>query len=198
MTIYKDFAPTALDAKGLGLSDRQDWIVACCSVTRDSEPLERANWQVMLECLGGESDRLEIHRFGHWGPGWFDIALIAPDATDLLAEHERIECALADYPVLCDETFSRLETEDREQHLPSWASVASDLREIWQEHPGTIAALCSDGGIARVVDTRDEWEARALCWPHVVLVSPPRDRDVERAACSALSRMCTLLWEASW
>lgn len=112
LTRYRDWAPTALDCKGLGLEDRQDWYVVPCMRTRDSEALEESNFHVALETLGGESDTVEVHRFGHWGPGWFEVILAHPDHGKAVAE---MKCALADYPVLNDTDFSEREYEEQSQ-----------------------------------------------------------------------------------
>jgi len=46
---------------------------------------------------------VEVHRFGHWACGWFEIILVRPD-TNAAKTAEEIEAALADYPILdeCD------------------------------------------------------------------------------------------------
>lgn len=46
MKTYREFRPTAYDTAGLGLEDRQDWIVVPCSQTRDSGSYERSNFEV--------------------------------------------------------------------------------------------------------------------------------------------------------
>jgi hypothetical protein len=98
---------------GLGLSDRQDWLVLPCSRTRDSEALDRANFDAALESLGGWSDTVETHRFGHWGPGWFGLILVKP-GTEAERIAREIESALADYPVLDDERLSEYERDDHD------------------------------------------------------------------------------------
>ncbi len=116
---YRDFSPTAFDSKGLGLDDHQDWVVAPCTVTRDSGALDRANFEAQLEILGGESDTVEVHRFGHWGPGWFEIAIVSPSRE---AEVEAIEASLADYPVLDEEKHSNLEWTEYQESWDSWGN----------------------------------------------------------------------------
>lgn len=108
MQRYKDFRPTSFDTAGLGCEDRQDWFVLPVSHTRDSGMLDESNFACVVKELGGESETLEIHRFGHWGPGWFEIAIIHPDREN---EGEKIECALADYSVFDEEDWSEREQE---------------------------------------------------------------------------------------
>lgn len=114
---YGQYRPTSLDARGLGLPDQQDWRVAPLSVTRGSEALERANWDEMcaqLEEIDPDGADHEVHRFGHWGPGWYEIVIVRPDsACEYLAAE--IMCALADYPVLSEERWSAYEHEEHEE-----------------------------------------------------------------------------------
>ena len=104
--LYKDFRPTQFDSAGLALDSQQDWLVLTVTRTRDSEALEQSNFRTALEILGGESDTCEVHRFGHWGPGWFEIILLHPDRAQ---EADEIEGALAHYPILSDDDHSELE-----------------------------------------------------------------------------------------
>jgi len=107
---YREWRPTGLDARGLGLPDRQDWFVLPVMQTRDSNALDESNFATALERLGGESDAVEVHRFNHWGPGWFEIILAAP-GTPEASIAEDIDRALADYPVLDEMDYSEREFE---------------------------------------------------------------------------------------
>ena len=112
MQQYKEFQPTCFDFRGIGLEDRQDWYVAPVSQTRDSEALELSNFAVVLKSLeeADTGEDVEVHRFGHWGPGWFEIILVRPD-TPAYKEAQDWEAALADYPVADDMHYSELECE---------------------------------------------------------------------------------------
>jgi hypothetical protein len=103
---YRDFAPTGLDPAGAFLPERQEWRVCPTSHTRDSEAIERANFESALEILGGESETVEVHLFGHWGPGWLEIIIVHPSRE---SEVDSIEASLEDYPVLDEEKLSDLE-----------------------------------------------------------------------------------------
>ena len=124
---YSSFRPTGFDCAGLGCADQQDWLVAPCSITRDSEALSRANWQSMLAMLAevdpDEKDH-ETHRFGHWGPGWFEIVLVRPESA---AAGAMEECArkLDNYPVISDVPLSAVEHDDENE---SWRNY--DGREF--------------------------------------------------------------------
>jgi len=122
---YGDWAPTGVDSKGAHLNDdRSDWLVGPCLQTRDSGSLERSNYAAMLDACeraDPSGDSFEEHRFGHWGPGWFEIIIAAPGSAGARALEE---CArrLADYPSLDDDRLSELESEDVEQ---TWTSCYS-------------------------------------------------------------------------
>ena len=100
-----------MDCRGLGCPDQQDWFVAPCSHTRDSDHLEESNWEQQLralaECDPNGNDHA-VARFGHWGPGWVEIVLLRPDTAAARAGEELRE-QLAGYPVLDEEDFSRRE-----------------------------------------------------------------------------------------
>ena len=128
VTSYANWAPTQSDTRGLGLPDRQDWLVCPTSRTRDSGPLEQSNFAAMLDCLGGESDTVEVHRFGHWGPGWFEVILVHPQHA---VEVGKAVCALSDYPILDDMDFSAREYECAYECWESYG--ADDMRAHLQE-----------------------------------------------------------------
>lgn len=111
---YAQFRPTGYDPRGLGLPDRQSWLVGPCSQTRDSGTLERSNFRSLvreLRALDPDGATWEVHRFGHWGPGWFEIILAEPESQAAVILGET-DCALADYPVLCEEDWSALQWEE--------------------------------------------------------------------------------------
>lgn len=97
MIKYKEFSPTSLDPAGLALPDRQNWLVLPVGRNRDSDTLSESNFEAALNQMGGESETLEVHRFGHWARGWFEIIIMHPSRC---TEAVEIEAALEDYPVL--------------------------------------------------------------------------------------------------
>lgn len=121
MKTYSQFRPTPFDVRGLGLENRQDWLVAPVSHNRDSEHLDESNFAAALKALGGESETVEVHRFGHWGPGWFEIIIIDPADESRVKIAEDIEAALEDYPVLDEEDWSRREYESYTDSWQHWA-----------------------------------------------------------------------------
>jgi len=120
MQPYKTFRPTGFDSPGLA-ADRLnigEWLVLPVSQTRDSDTLSRSNFACAVQQLGA-SDDVQVHRFGHWGPGWYELILVRPDSPAQTVAEE-IEAALENYPVLDDEHHSNLELEaaaDAWQHM---------------------------------------------------------------------------------
>lgn len=112
-----EFRPTAYDsAIGAFFDDddpRRGWIVAPVSRTRDTGPLEESNFEAALANLGGESETCEVHRYRHWGPGWFEVILVAPERS---GEVDRLAQTLEDYPVLDEDDLSRREWEQFEEN----------------------------------------------------------------------------------
>lgn len=115
MDKYKDFQPTPFDPKGHGLDDKQEWLVFPVTQTRDSDALSRSNFEVSEEefkKLDPEGTHYENHRFGHWGPGWFEIILIDPNAEKLILRSEELIRALEEYPILDEEHYYQLEADE--------------------------------------------------------------------------------------
>lgn len=114
MQTYNEYSPTAFDRKGAFLPDQGNWLVVPCGRNRDSGCLLESNFHAALKRLGGESDTVQVHRFGHWACGWFEIIIVAPDsgASKLALD---IDKALEDYPVLNEDDWSQREIEKANQ-----------------------------------------------------------------------------------
>lgn len=113
---------------------RADWLVCPVSRTRDTaDLLEVSNWEAQLEALGGEGPDAEVHRFGHWGPGWFELVLVRP-GTPAETKAEEIAGALEEYPVLDDEDHSRREYEAQLEGVRDQAGpwVRDNARDGWE------------------------------------------------------------------
>lgn len=110
---YFKFRPTGYDSH-ITIKEREDWLVLSCSRNRDSDCLEESNFAVALERLGGESETVEVHRFGHWANGWFELILVAPN-SDALKEAEAIEAVLEDYPILDEGELSQREYDEADR-----------------------------------------------------------------------------------
>ena len=155
---YGDYAPTGFDHRGAFLPDRQDWLVMPVGRTRDDEdePYIASNWEAALDLMGGESDTVEIHRFGHWGPGWFELILVAPSRA---SEVDTITRSLEDYPLLDEDRHSELEFEA--------------ICERWADSSmGERIAYCAEYGASVFAARRAnpfDVEAAAGDWPYVLI-----------------------------
>jgi hypothetical protein len=141
---YREFRPTAFDARGLGLDDRQDWLVLPVSRTRDSGPLDESNFATAEKTLAEidpDGNDHESHRFGHWGPGWFEILIVRP-GSPCAKEGEAIENALDDYPALND-----LDHSEREQEAAN---------EVWSN------CYRTKDRIAYIRENRSQFEFQSL------------------------------------
>lgn len=143
MKTYKEFQPTMFDPKGSFLPDQGDWLVIPVMRTRDSNCLSESNFEIALKMLGGEMEEaIEVHRFGHWGPGWFEIILVNPENKEKLAVAEEVESSLENYPVLDDNDFSRKEVETA---IDRWMNCGRRERiEICKKYHTSIFASRRD------------------------------------------------------
>jgi len=122
---YAEFRPTALDSHiniDAGEDSREHWLIVPVSQTRDSGALAKTNFAAALQSLGGESETVEVHRFGHWGPGWFDIMLVDPADAERVRIAEDIARRLEDYPVLDESALSEAEYEEARQSWDDWGA----------------------------------------------------------------------------
>jgi len=113
MKRLKEWNPTAWDNKSNYLGDRArfHWFVAPVILTRDADLLEQSNFETVKKELEGEKG-VEIHSFGHWACGYYDIILIHPWRKDIVARCEEIEEQLYSYPVLDEDHLMELEAEE--------------------------------------------------------------------------------------
>jgi len=81
---------------------------------RDSDHSDESNFDAALKLLGGESDTVEIVRFGHWACGWVEYLFVHPSRK---AETDAILARLEDYPILDEDDFS---AREHEAALQSW------------------------------------------------------------------------------
>jgi hypothetical protein len=112
--------PSGLDSYSNYIGERpSDSLLVVLTRSRGSDTLTESNWQVALDRLGGESDTVAIHRFGHWACGWWE-ALTVEKGSDAESEALAIESELEAYPVLDEDHWSEAE--------------ASEAERIWRDH----------------------------------------------------------------
>src|SRR3990167_6967122 len=103
------------------LEPMHTWLVAPVSQHRESDCLAESNFAACLQALGGESETVQVLRFGHWAVGWTEWIVAAP-------EHEATLEALAErldgYPVLDESDWS-----EREH-----AAAATVWRDCYRPH----------------------------------------------------------------
>ena len=103
--LYSEFKPTQFDSH-IAIEDREDWIVVPVTQHRDSGCFDKSNFATAQKILA-DGDT-EIHRFGHWGHGWYEILIAAPTLAEKVDE---IEYALANNSVLDENDLSERESE---------------------------------------------------------------------------------------
>lgn len=79
---------------------------------RESDALDRSNFEIALAALGGESETVHIIREGHWALGWVEWIGIHESDTRKVKVMNLILERLEEYPVLNEEHFAQLEQEE--------------------------------------------------------------------------------------
>lgn len=95
-----------------GIPDPQ-WLVVMTR-NRDSDILTESNWESALGMLGGESDSVQVFRFGHWACGWWE-ALCVLENSPAQRMGEEIQERIEAYPVLDDDHFYEKERDEADQ-----------------------------------------------------------------------------------
>jgi len=104
------------------------------STHRDDDCLGRSNYRCILRALNEEAEKYDAidtvlePGFRHWAVGWVDQIVLAPDAPESVFRlAEDILNALADYPVVDEEDFCELETEEANS---VWEKCYNDQERI--------------------------------------------------------------------
>jgi hypothetical protein len=79
---------------------------------RDSDALERANFDEALKQLGGESETVLVIRSNHWAVGWIEMILIHESDKEHVEQGNKIQAELENYPVLDETRFSEYENKE--------------------------------------------------------------------------------------
>lgn len=123
METYSEFRPTQFD-RHISIDSKEHWLVLPTGRNRDSNILTESNFELALQMLGGESDTVDVHRFGRWAHGWFEIIIVDPESPQAKIA-EDIERSLEDYPVLSDDHYSNKMIEAQ---ADSFAEIESNFR----------------------------------------------------------------------
>ena len=106
---FSDSRPTGFDRRHGSFADAEphaQWYVVL-GQNRDSDALAKSNFECAtsnLEACG--EDAYHIHRFGHWGCGWYEVLIVNNENEKACTEADDMLRALADYPCLDDEHYS--------------------------------------------------------------------------------------------
>lgn len=83
MKKYRDFSPSRFE-KGIPFGDeRDDWFISPLGITRDTTGGPLRGWHktlARLEAIDPDKRDHQIHRYRHWGMGWFEIIIVRPDS----------------------------------------------------------------------------------------------------------------------
>lgn len=102
-TWHESMKTGGIDSYSNFMGDPEEYkdLYVLLSRSRDSDILTESNFDCALESLGGESDNVQVHRFGHWACGWFELLMIKGNTKEF-NKAEEIEGSLENYPVLND------------------------------------------------------------------------------------------------
>lgn len=107
-----------------------DYYSAGVGKSRESDALERANFDAMLTALGGEQTDKEredqndegtalslvrVVRENHWAVGWVEWIAIHESAEAQLAIADQIQGRLENYPVIDEQLWSEYEQMDADE-----------------------------------------------------------------------------------
>lgn len=119
--------PTSFDslANYAGKTPEESLLVVMAK-NRDSEIYTESNWKCALELLGGESNTVQIIRFGHWACGWIEyMCVVEGSKSEPIAQD--IENRLEDYPILDECHYGQLEMEKANK---IWKDCYTDQERI--------------------------------------------------------------------
>jgi hypothetical protein len=105
----------------------QEYYSAGVGQSRDSDALERSNFECMLIELGGESDTVHVVRESHWAVGWIEWIAIHEDDIESLKIADEIIENLAIYPVINDDHLTAIEYEEANQ---VWANCYTPKERV--------------------------------------------------------------------
>ena len=89
-----------------------DYYSSSFGQSRDSDCLERTNFRVALEALGGESETVIVVRESHWAVGWVEWIAIHESDEKAIAVAEGLLERFENYPSLDDDALSEAECEE--------------------------------------------------------------------------------------
>ena len=141
-----------------------DYYSAGVGQSRDSDALERSNFAVMIDKLGGESDTVLVVREHHWAVGWVEWIAIHESDTAALDKADEQMGRLENYPVLDEDDWGVREDEECRQ---TWEECFD-----WRERAEYLRSHSYTGGFADLAAAvRGSWyhAANVLHCPSEIL-----------------------------
>jgi hypothetical protein len=92
-----------------GSTEIEGYLVAPVSQSRDTGILDESNFSIVwktLEKLSTDKYPVDIHHFGDWMCGWFDLILIHPKNQLAISAAENFKSRMEDYPILNDDDYN--------------------------------------------------------------------------------------------
>jgi hypothetical protein len=102
-----------------------DYYSAGVGQSRDSDALERSNFECMLKALGGETETVIVVEESHWAVGWVQWIAIHESDGKALAIADDIRSNLDDYPIVNEDHFSELEWNEAADY---WDSLSAQQK----------------------------------------------------------------------
>lgn len=121
LDLYSGHTPTPWD--GHICSELDSFYIGPCTQQRDSNTLERCNFEAMTEAVlnVAQHEETEVHRFGHWACGWYEMLLIHPTDTEALKIASRLSASLEQYGSLDDDKLSAMELDEACKTWENWS-----------------------------------------------------------------------------
>ena len=98
----------------IGSTEIEGYLVAPVSQSRDADILDESNFSIVwktLEKLSTDKYPVDIHHFGDWMCGWFDLILIHPKNQLAISAAENFKSGMEDYPILDEHDYTEREHE---------------------------------------------------------------------------------------
>ena len=122
--------PTAFDSRSnyMGQTPEKDLYVLL-GRNRESDLLTESNWDCALERVGGESETVEIVRFGHWACGWIEYLCVRAE-SEAYKIAEEIDMELENYPVLDEDELSEREDNEAQRQWKEFYNVTERVAYV--------------------------------------------------------------------
>jgi len=123
-------SPTSFDSLSNYMGETpKNSLLVLLGRNRDSDLLSESNWETALKRLGGESETVVIHRFGHWVCGWLEYLCVEENTK----AHElaiKMEEEMEGYPVLDEEDWTQREDKEAQRGWHEWYDTEERLQYV--------------------------------------------------------------------